>query len=109
MNFRILAAILGLLWLAVSPAFAEPPVALALGNGKYGNGIGNLTNPPNDADLVAKALKDAGFTVSLVKNADQKQMKRAIVDFGKALSSAGPQAVGLFYYAGHGVQVNGKN
>jgi formylglycine-generating enzyme required for sulfatase activity len=42
-------------------------------------------------------------------NADQKQMKRAIVEFGQSLAAAGSDAVGLFYYAGHGVQVNGAN
>jgi len=100
--------LLGLLGLA-SPAWAEPRVALVIGNGNYGKGIGTLINPPNDAKLIAKALKDAGFTVATVLDADQKQMKRAIVDFGKSLAAAGPDAVGLFYYAGHGVQVNGKN
>jgi formylglycine-generating enzyme required for sulfatase activity len=108
MGYRFLVLFLGLLCLA-SHALAEPRVALVIGNGAYGQGIGNLTNPPNDARLIAKSLKDAGFTVALVLDADQKQMKRAIVDFGKSLTSAGPDAVGLFYYAGHGVQVDGKN
>ena len=96
MAYRMLVLFLGLLWL-VSPAAAEPRVALVIGNGKYGSGIGSLTNPPNDAALIAKALADAGFKVNTVLNADQKQMKRAIVDFGKTLANAGPDAVGLFY------------
>ncbi len=41
-------------------------------------------------------------------DADQKQMKRAFSDFGNKLSAAGADAVGLFYYAGHGVQVDGR-
>jgi len=105
---RILALILGLLCLATA-ASAEPRVALVIGNGAYGNTIGTLTNPPNDAKLIAKALTDAGFKVKLVVDADQKGMKRAIVEFGQSLAAAGPDAVGLFYYAGHGVQVNGAN
>ena len=42
-------------------------------------------------------------------DADQKVMKRKIAEFGDQLSQAGPQATGLFYYAGHGVQVQGQN
>jgi len=110
MAYRILVLVLGLFWLAAaSAASAEPRIALVIGNGAYGGTIGNLTNPPNDARLIAKALTDAGFKVNLVLNADQKQMKRAVVDFGQTLAAAGSDAVGLFYYAGHGVQVNGKN
>jgi formylglycine-generating enzyme required for sulfatase activity len=108
MPFRIPVLFLGLIFLAAS-AMAEPRIALVIGNGAYGQGIGNLVNPPNDARLVAKALTDAGFKVNTVLDADQKQMKRAIVEFGQTLSAAGPDAVGLFYYAGHGVQVNGAN
>jgi formylglycine-generating enzyme required for sulfatase activity len=113
MAHRVVLLLVALLSLCtpalVAPAQAEPRVALVIGNGQYGNGIGSLANPPNDARLIARALADAGFQVSTVLDADQKRMKRAIVDFGKALASAGPDAVGLFYYAGHGVQVDGKN
>jgi formylglycine-generating enzyme required for sulfatase activity len=80
-----------------------------IGNGDYGTNFSKLTNPPNDAKLVSKALTDAGFTVKTIVNADQKEMKKAVVEFGKALAGAGSDAVGLFYYAGHGVQVNGAN
>jgi len=105
---KVLVFLLGMAVLT-APGFAEPRVALVVGNGNYGAGIGRLVNPPNDARLVAKALGDAGFQVTTVIDADQKELKRAIVEFGKALAAAGPDAVGLFYYAGHGVQVNGAN
>jgi formylglycine-generating enzyme required for sulfatase activity len=71
--------------------------------------IGNLPNPANDARLVAQALGAAGFQVATVIDADQKTMKRAISHFGKQLTLGGSDSVGLFYYAGHGVQIGGGN
>jgi formylglycine-generating enzyme required for sulfatase activity len=86
---------------------AESRVALVIGNGAYANGP--LINPASDARLVDETLKELGFHVILRVDADQKEMKRAIKDFGAALGDGGKGAVGLFYYAGHGVQVNGRN
>jgi formylglycine-generating enzyme required for sulfatase activity len=91
------------------PAAAEPRVALVIGNGNYGSSFSRLPNPPNDAKLISKALKDAGFEVMTILDADQRQMKKAFSDFGQKLADKGADAVGLFYYAGHGVQVNGAN
>ena len=88
---------------------AEKRIALVIGNGAYGKAIGALPNPPNDARLMARSLRSIGFEVIEHINIDQKAMKRAISRFGKALSTAGKDAVGLFYYAGHGVQVDGAN
>ena len=88
---------------------AEPRVALVIGNAHYGPEIGSLPNPVNDAVLIAKALQQTGFTVIKVTDADQKAMKRAIKDFGEKLSNAGPNTTALFFYAGHGLQVNGTN
>lgn len=91
------------------PAAAEPRIALVIGNGNYGSSFSKLPNPPNDAKLISKVLKGAGFDVMTVLDADQAHMKRAFSDFGNKLSAAGADAVGLFYYAGHGVQVDGAN
>src|SRR5919109_632121 len=92
------------------PAFAsEPRVALVIGNSEYGRAIGKLRNPANDARLMAETLKGLGFAVDLVLDADQKTMKRAVKNFGAKLRAAGSEATGLFYYAGHGVQVEGTN
>lgn len=99
-------------WLAgwaPCPAEAAPRVALIIGNGGYGEAIGKLANPTHDAELVAQALAEVGFDVTTVLDADQKGMKRAISEFGKRLVAAGPEATGLFYYAGHGVQISGTN
>src|SRR3954469_12641155 len=106
-----LAAVAGLcLWVAAfSAAKAEPRVALVVGNSNYGKEIGSLPNPVNDAKLISQALQQTGFQVITVIDANQKQMKRAIADFGDKLAAAGPSATGLFFYAGHGVQVQGTN
>jgi formylglycine-generating enzyme required for sulfatase activity len=101
-----------ILWisLALAPAaMAAPRVALVIGNAQYEETIGALANPAHDAALIAKALTEVGFTVTTLIDADQKAMKRAISDFGQALVAAGPEATGLFYYAGHGVQIGGAN
>ncbi len=81
-------------------AQADARIALVIGNSNYGDDIGNLANPANDAKLIAKTLRGIGFDVVELENADQNTMKRAIVDFGDKLSGAGSEATGLFYYAG---------
>jgi formylglycine-generating enzyme required for sulfatase activity len=86
---------------------AEPRVALVIGNSAYPSGP--LRNPANDAGLMAETLRKVGFYVIERRDADQNSMKRAIQEFGKRLEDAGPKAVGLFYYAGHGVQLSGRN
>lgn len=86
----------------------KPPsarTALVIGNGSYTSAP--LRNPLNDASDVAAALKGLGFEVLSHTNVDQGTMKRAIREFGARLRSKG--GVGLFYYAGHGVQVKGIN
>src|ERR1700761_3031393 len=110
---RVLSLAAGLCLLAhagfMSPAAAETRIALVIGNSHYGSTIGNLPNPVNDAGLMAQALRQTGFQVIEVTDADQKKMKRAIADFGDRLTQAGSNATGLFFYAGHGVQVKGTN
>ncbi len=92
----------------VGQAFAEVRNALVIGNGNYKQ-VGALENPPNDAKLMAETLRGLDFNVIEVIDASQLQMKRAVRDFGAKLNEAGREGVGLFYYAGHGVQVNGAN
>ncbi len=82
-------------------------IALVIGNSDYL--VGDLPNPVNDAALMAKTLERVGFDVQVIFNASQRDLKRSIIKFGDLLDNAGPDAVGLFYYAGHGIQVNGKN
>jgi uncharacterized caspase-like protein len=112
---RVFAMLGAALWLALSghgpsgEAWASARVALVVGNGEYGQEIGRLKNPAGDAKLMAETLQGLGFDVSLVMDADQKAMKRAIRAFGQKLRETGAGGIGLFYYAGHGVQVDGEN
>jgi len=80
-------------------------VALVIGNSNYTNGP--LLNPANDARAMAEALRETGFDVLEYTNLKTfADMKRAIREFGGKIKNGG---VGLFYYAGHGIQVSGKN
>ena len=96
------------LWTAGS-ARAETRAALVIANGSYSGDLAALPNPVNDGKVVAAALERVGFSVTLLTDADQAEMKKAIKGFGKTLEAAGEGAVGLFYYAGHGMQVGGMN
>ena len=89
-------------------ASAEKRVALIIGNAAYKN-ISRLANPTNDAALMETALTAVGFKVIVARDADINDMRRAIRNFGRELRTAGKDAVGLFYYAGHGVQSKGSN
>jgi Caspase domain len=79
-------------------------VALVIGNASYKEAP--LLNPVNDARAIAKALQESGFTVILRENADQRTMAGALREFGDKLRAGG---TGLFYYAGHGMQIKGRN
>ena len=96
--------------LLTDSGWASSRVALVVGNGGYAaENIPALANPVNDAKVMAKALETSGFEVRLVTDADQAGMRTAIEAFGEQLEQAGGDAVGLFYYAGHGVEVRGHN
>jgi uncharacterized caspase-like protein len=84
----------------------EHRIALVIGNGTYQNAK-PLNNPPNDATLLAATLKKLGFEVTLGINKTQREMKQLIRGFGQRLRANG--GVGLFYFAGHGVQSKGHN
>ena len=79
-------------------------VALVIGNGAYHTAP--LRNPPNDARDMARTLRDLGFDVMHRHNTDLVEMKRAVREFGDRIRRAD---VALFYYAGHGVQSEGRN
>ena len=98
------------LWLTAGagPARAEERIALVMGNGAYGQ-VSSLDNPESDARLMSSTLTRLGFEVTLLVDATQIEMKRAIAQFGRDLRGAGTGATGLFYYAGHGVQSFGAN
>lgn len=97
------------LWLSILPTMAETRVALVIGNSGYA--MGRLPNSTADAELMAKTLSSVGFDVIKLLDADAPRMRQAFVEFGRRLSAkdAGKDPVGLFYYAGHAVQVQGQN
>jgi hypothetical protein len=82
----------------------EPRTALVIGNGAYPDTP--LRNPVNDVRAIARSLRELGFTVLAHENANKRTMETAIIEFGRRLAEGG---VGLFYYAGHGLQVRGRN
>jgi uncharacterized caspase-like protein len=108
---RFLAAVLvgiACLQAATQPSRAETRVALVVGNAGYTN-VPPLANSANDARLIAETLRGLGFV--LVGGGPQLDLDKAAFDqkvqlFGSQLQGAD---VGLFYYAGHGVQVRGTN
>lgn len=82
----------------------ERKTALIIGNGSYKNGP--LKNAVNDALDIAAALSGKGFKVILKQNASKMEMRNAVREFGAEINQGG---VGLFYYSGHGLQVDGTN
>ncbi len=113
-RFRAIAeARLKVLDTAVAPLPAPPApaaikqrrIALVIGNGAYA-GLSKLANPANDAAIVAKNLRDIGFEVSEGINLDTQKMKDTINGF---LRSASTASMAVMFYAGHGMQVDGKN
>jgi tetratricopeptide (TPR) repeat protein len=80
-------------------------VALVIGNGGYAH-VKPLPNPSNDARSIARSLRDIGFTVREGIDLDRTAMQKTIRDF---LREAAQVHVAVVYYAGHGVQVDGRN
>ena len=83
----------------------EKRLALVIGNGKYINSM-ELANPVNDARAMKTLLMSVGFDVYEYEDLNQSQIKKAIDEFGQRLRE---YSVGLFYYAGHGIQSKGSN
>lgn len=106
-----------LLWIGIASA-AEPVrgtklpsasgghrIALVIGNSAY-PAAGALKNPGNDARDIAAKLKRLGFEVIVRTDVRQKDMLRSLTEFGEKIQ---PGSEALFFYAGHGMQVRGKN
>ncbi|MEW6262341.1 MAG: caspase family protein [Thermodesulfobacteriota bacterium] len=83
---------------------SEKRLALVVGNGAYD--FSPLKNPVNDAKDMAVVLRRLGFQVIHKENADKREFVNAIQEFGRQLRS---YEVGLFFFAGHGIQVGGRN
>ena len=83
-----------------------PKVALVVGNGRYKDAP-ELKNAPNDARAMAETLKGAGFAVTALLDTSKDALIGAIRDYVHAMEKQ--KAVGLFYFAGHGVQLDWRN
>lgn len=81
-------------------------VALIIGNSAYQN-VAPLKNAANDARLMSETLKNLGFEVITAIDADRMAMRDKVYQFGDKIAEE--KAVGLFFYAGHGIQVDGIN
>ena len=102
-----------LTFVLLAPAAAQSPederrIALVVGNFGYRH-VPRLANPGNDATLIATTVHQLGFTLvggGAQENIDKAHFDRLVQDFGRAIQGAD---VALFYYAGHGMQVDGTN
>jgi uncharacterized caspase-like protein len=104
LQWLLLAALLCVWGTAAAADAREKRIALVVGNDKYPGSP--LRNPVNDATALAAKLREVGFEVVLRTNVAQREMTRAVRDFGEKIT---PGSVALFYYAGHGMQARGKN
>ena len=107
MHKRPIFALLVLLSSVLYAQQTSSKYALVIGNGAY-TGLSRLTNPINDADDMAAALEELGFTVDKVLDGSLDQMENAVMRPKNRLS-ASDGSYGFFFYAGHGVQSNGEN
>ncbi len=92
--------------LGAAHAATEKRMALLIGNSGYDSAP--LSNPSNDVRDMASALKAAGFDTVQKENLDALGMKAAISEFGERMKK-NKDAAGFFFFAGHGIQVNGRN
>ena len=105
MRFLIAALSAATLLVSANAAFADKRVAFVVGNGAYKN-VAALPNPAVDARSMAKLLRNVGFEVVEGSNLSRDKMTEKLLDFGKKAEGAD---VALFFYAGHGIAVNGTN
>src|SRR5476651_2329229 len=105
MRFLVVAlSVLGIL-VSASAAKADRRVAFVVGNGAYKN-VAQLPNPPVDAKSMASVLRNVGFEVVEGTNLTRDKMTERLLEFGKKAQGAD---VAVFFYAGHGIAVNGTN
>jgi hypothetical protein len=88
-----------------SVARADKRVAFVVGNGAYRN-VATLPNPPVDAAAMGAMLRNVGFDVVQGVNLTRAGMTEKLLDFGERAQGAD---IALFYYAGHGIAINGVN
>jgi len=105
MRFWIAAMSVAALLCSGNAALADKRVAFVVGNGAYRN-VPQLPNPAIDAQAMARVLRNVGFDVIEGANLTRDEMTEKLLDFGKRAEGAD---VAVFFYAGHGIAVNGTN
>ena len=105
MRFLIAAMTAAAFLVSADAALADKRVAFVVGNGTYKN-VAPLPNPAVDAKSMAKVLRNVGFDVVEGTNLTRDKMTEKLLDFGKRAEGAD---VAVFFYAGHGIAVNGTN
>jgi hypothetical protein len=105
MRFLVTAIAAAALLVSANVAKADKRVAFVVGNGAYKN-VAPLPNPAVDAKSMAKLLRSVGFDVVDGANLTRDKMTEKLLDFGKKAQGAD---VALFFYAGHGIAINGTN
>jgi uncharacterized caspase-like protein len=105
LTWRLLMGIAALAAMSAAAGAAGKRVALVVGNSNYEH-AGELTNPRNDATDMTAALRRKGFVVVEGYDLDRSAFEARIREFAEALRGA---EAGLFFYAGHGLQVRGRN
>ena len=103
--FSVHAKTKGIRLKTAPPIYKEKRTALVIGNAAYESNP--LANPVNDARAMKKTLMGMGFSVKLLENASRREMEDNIESFGEKLGEIG--GVGLFYFSGHGMQVENEN
>ena len=78
-------------------------MALLIGNQGYSTKVGRLKNPHNDVSLIEASLKQLGFKVTVLKDANYKAMDSALKRYVTEVRRAGRNTLSLFYYSDHGV------
>ena len=105
MRFLIAAISAATFFINVTSAQADKRVAFVVGNGAYKN-VAALPNPAIDAKSMSRLLRNVGFDVVEGSNLTRDKMTERLLEFGKKAEGAD---VALFFYAGHGIAVNGTN
>src|ERR1700722_19442480 len=105
MRFWIAALSVAAFLVSGNAALADKRVAFVVGNGAYRN-VAPLPNPAVDAKSMAALLRNVGFDVVEGTNLTRDKMTEKLLDFGKRAEGAD---VALFFYAGHGIAINGTN
>src|SRR5689334_14983910 len=109
-RFRWVAtALISLMLVGASSALADKRVALLIGNQGYAPEVGRLSNPGNDVALLEGVLKHLGFDVTTVRDAGLASLLQAVNAHVRRVRQAGPDAVGFFYYSGHGAADGATN